>query len=138
MWEVQIVYISIGIDARTMWGTYISARRGGGNWLCCSSTNTFAIFAISAIPGVLDGLRIKRTQLFVKFVGPSGAKRARARNRERTHVHRALASECGGKDGGDTTRAETLAGMAMKEGAYIRGRRSQRRPGITSHCSLTS
>ena len=28
VWEVQIVYISIGIDARTMCGTYISARRG--------------------------------------------------------------------------------------------------------------
>ena len=28
LWEVQVVYISIGINASTMWGTYISTRRG--------------------------------------------------------------------------------------------------------------
>ena len=36
-------------------------------WLCCSSTSTFAIFDISTISDVLNGLRIKEVQLFPKF-----------------------------------------------------------------------
>ena len=36
-------------------------------WLCCSSTSTLATSAISAISSVLNGLRIKRVQLFADF-----------------------------------------------------------------------
>ena len=95
-----------------------------------AGTSTFAIFAISAISGVLKGLRITRIRLFAKFA------RLRTIVSVLTSIVRLL--ECGNKDGGDMTRAEMLACIAVKEVAYIRGRRSQRRPGITSHCLLTS
>ena len=77
MWEVQIVYLSIRINARTMCCTYISVRRGNQRietgWmvnklLCCSCISTFATSAnISAISCVLNGLQIKRVQLFAEF-----------------------------------------------------------------------
>ena len=91
-------------------------------WLCCSSTSTFAIFDISTISDVLNGLRIKEVQLFSKFAWPSGAKRARATVNVRTCIVRLR--ERGNNEGGDMTRAEMLAGMAIKEGAHIQGRRS--------------
>ena len=81
----------------------------------------------------------------------------RALNRESTHLYcapawvlkraRAIVSvwtcivrlrECGNNDGCYMTRAEMLAGMAIKEGAHIRGQHSQCLPSITSHCLLTS
>ena len=36
-------------------------------WLCWSDTSTLATSAISAISGVLNGLRIKRARLFAEF-----------------------------------------------------------------------